>query len=170
VPLLARMPGRVRAGARVDALTESVDIPATILDALGVEPMPGMHGRSLAPYLEGRRPPQPRDHVFSEYLHNEEACIRTARWKLIYCSGRRKRDDGYETAEPTPGRYLRLFDVRKDPGEFEDVSARHRPVVQDLLGLMLRRFRDTHPEAGQEPRGGVEDSLDWYLRPRDARA
>jgi hypothetical protein len=35
--------------------------------------------------------------------------------------------------------------------------------------LMLSRFRDTHPEAPLEPkRLSIEESLEWYLRPRDA--
>ncbi len=168
VPLIFRLPGRVRSGAVVDSLTESADIAPTILELLGLSPMPGMHGRSLAASLQGSEPDNPRDHIFSEYLHNEEACLRTGRWKLIYCSGKRKRDDGYETDNPTPGRYMRLFDLESDPGEFHDVSQKNSEVVQELTGLMLKRFRDTHPEAAQEPpRLAPQDALDWYLRPRD---
>ena len=168
VPLMMRFPGRIRSGAVVDALTESVDITATILDVLGVDRLPAMHGRSLIPYLEGKQPPNPRDHVFSEYLRNEEACIRTNRWKLIYCTGKRRRADGYETEKPTPGRYLRLFDMEKDPGEFTDVASDHPEVVKELKDLLLKHYRDTHPEAGQEPASlTAEDALDWYLRPRD---
>jgi hypothetical protein len=34
--------------------------------------------------------------------------------------------------------------------------------------LMLKRFRTTHPEAASEPqRLSPEESLDWYVRPRD---
>src|SRR4030095_16654152 len=75
VPLLMRWPGRIRRGV-VRELTEHVDVPATITDLLGIEPAEGRHGRSLRPYLEGRAVTAPRDHVFSEYLENEEAYIR----------------------------------------------------------------------------------------------
>jgi len=168
VPLLMRFAGRIRAGAVVDALTESADITPTILDFLGVDPLPAMHGRSLVPYLEGRPAPNPRDHIFSEYMHNEEACIRTNKWKFIYCTGKRKRDDGYETDNPTPGRYVRLYDLEADPGEFTDASGSRPEVVKEMTELLLRRFRDTHPEAGQEPAGlDAQDALDWYLPPRD---
>lgn len=167
-PLIMRSPERIQGAAVVDDLTESVDITATILDYLDVEPLPVMHGRSLVPYLEGRTMPNPRDHVFSEYLHNEEACVRTSSWTFIYCTGKRMRNDGYETEDPTPGRYTRLYDLETDPGEFTDVSASNPEVVRQMTTLLLTRFRETHPEAALEPTGGsAQDALDWYLRPRD---
>jgi choline-sulfatase len=168
VPLIMRWPGRVREGVVKD-LTESVDVPHTILDMLGADPLAVQHGWSLRPYLEGKRPSAVRDHVFSEYLENEEAFIRTARHKFIYCSGRRERTDGYKTANPAPGRYVRLYDLEKDPGEFTDVSLKNRKVVDRMKKTMLERFRGTHPEAPSEPQGlGTDDALDRYLRPRDA--
>jgi len=167
IPLLVRLPGRVRRGVVTD-LTEAVDVPFTILDVLGADPLPVAHGRSLRPYLEGKRPVRVRDHIFSEYLENEEACIRTTGWKFVYSSGHRARGDGYATDNPTPGRWMRLFDLRADPGEFTDAARQHPGVVKDLRDLMLKRFRDTHPEAAQEPpRVSPEEALDWYLRPRD---
>jgi choline-sulfatase len=167
VPLIVRWPGRVRTGV-VNDLTEHVDVPATILDLLGADPLPVQHGRSLRAYLEGRKPAEPRDHVISEYLENEEGFVRTDRYKLIYCSGKRARGDGYVTENPTPGRYVRLYDLKNDPGEFTNVAAKSPAVVGQLEELLLRRFRETHPEVESEPAGlGREDAIDWYLRPRD---
>jgi choline-sulfatase len=169
VPLIMRFPGRIKRGV-VHDFTESVDVAPTILDVLGGEPLPVMHGHSLRPYLEGSRPAAPRDHIFSQYLENEEACVRTERHKFILCSGKRKRTDGYETENPTPGRYIRLYDVKRDPGEFTDIAAKEPEVVARLQKLMLDRFRNTHPEAEQLPKGLDErESIEWFLRPRDAR-
>ena len=107
-------------------------------------------------------------HIFSEYLENEEAFVRSDRWKLIFCSGKRKRTDGYETDNPTPGRYIRLFDLKQDPGEFSNVAPKNPEAVAAMEKLMLDRFRSTHPEAAQEPpRLSTEESLEWYVRPRD---
>ena len=166
VPLLMRMPRRIRTGVVRD-MTEHVDLTATLVDMLSLEPMPGMHGRSLRPYLEKRKV-APRDHVFSEYLENEEAFIRTPRWKFIYCSGRRERGDGYKTDNPAPGRYRRLYDLWADPGEFTDVAGRHPEVVDAMEQLMLDRFRTTHPELPMEPaRLSRAEAIEFYLRPRD---
>ncbi|MGC8793445.1 MAG: sulfatase family protein, partial [Bryobacteraceae bacterium] len=168
VPLIISWPGRIRRGVVRD-LTEGVDVAPTVLDLLGIEPLPVQHGRSLRPYLEGGRPARRREYVVSEYLENEEACVRTDRFKLVFCSGRRERQDGYKTDNPTPGRWFRLYDLRDDPGEFDDVSRKHPEVVERLMALMLERFRQTHPEARLEPRGlAVPEALEYYLRPRDA--
>ena len=167
VPLIARLPGKVRRGVVRD-LTECVDIAPTVLDILNAGRLENVHGRSLRAYLEGAKPAAPRDHIFSEYLENEEACVRTARWKYVHCSGKRERGDGYKTDKPTPGRWTRLFDLENDPGEFTDAAKKNPAVVAELQALLLKRFRDTHPEAAQEPAGlGTEDAIEWYLRPRD---
>ena len=167
VPLLLRFPGKIREGVVTD-FTEHIDVPATITDVLGIDRLPIQHGQSLRPYLERGRSDQPRTHIFSEYLENEEAFVRTDRWKLVFCSGKRKRTDGYETENPTPGRYVRLFDLKQDPGEFTNVASRTADAVAALEKLMLDRFRSTHPEAAQEPRGlSMEEALEWYVRPRD---
>jgi arylsulfatase A-like enzyme len=148
-------------------MTEHIDVPPTILDYMNIDPLPVMHGSSLRAHIEGQKPVV-RGALFSEYLENEEAHIRTARHKYIFCSGNRKRGDGYLTDNPTPGRYHRLFDLEADPGEFTDVAANHPKLVEELQWLMLGRFRATHPEAAREPqRLGREEAIEWYLRPRD---
>lgn len=166
VPLIMRHPGRIKSGVVRD-LTEHVDVPATIVDILNLDPLPITHGRSLRRYLEGKQP-QARDHVFSEYLENEEAYIRTDRWKFIYCTGKRERKDGYVTDNPTPGRYRILYDLREDPGELYNVIKDQERIGAELQRLMLQRFRTTHPDVSLEPKLANEDEiLDWYLRPRD---
>ena len=167
VPLLMRYPRRIRPGVVTD-MTEHVDLTATIIDMMELPSLPIQHGRTLRPYLEAGRI-EPRDHIFSEYLENEEAYIRTDRWKFIYCSGKRARRDGYVTDHPAPGRYTILFDLKADPGEYHNVAKGHADLVDRFTSLMLDRFRRTHPEARNEPHDlSREDVLDWYLRPRDA--
>lgn len=167
VPLLMRWPGRIREGVAAD-LTEHIDLGPTVLDLLNAQPLPEQHGQSLKPYLTEGRHPSPREWIFSELLENEECYARSDRWKYIYCSGRRERTDGYKTENPTPGRYGRLYNLIDDPGEFTDVSAKHPEVVKDFQQKLLQRYRDTHPETAQAPKGGSEeDALDFYVRPRD---
>ena len=170
VPLIMRYPGRIRRGV-VNDFTEHIDVSATIVDVMNLDALPVQHGQSLRPYLEARKMNKPRDHVFTEYLENEEAYIRSGRWKYMLCSGRRARTDGYLVDNPTPGRYRRLYDLASDPGEFSDVAAKNPGVVSQLEGLMLERFRGTHPDAAGEPqRLRREEAIEFYLRPRDVAA
>jgi len=167
IPLIMRFPGRIRSGVVAD-LTEHVDVAATICDMMGLDPLSVMHGHTLRPYLEGRRMDNRRDHIFSEYLENEEAFIRTSEWKYVLCSGRRERTDGYKTDNPTPGRYRRLYDLKNDPGEFTNVAAKHPEMVEKLENLMLERFRSTHPDREREPqRLRRAEAIEFYLAPRD---
>ncbi len=160
VPLIFRWPGKVSQRV-VTRLTEHIDVAPSITELLQIDPLPGAHGQSL---FQGPA----RTSIFSEYLENEEAFIRTERWKYIFCSGKRKREDGYEIDNPTPGRYQRLYDLKNDPGEFTDVGSRNPEIVAQMQALMLDRFRATHPGAEQEPgMGGKEAALEFYLRPRD---
>jgi choline-sulfatase len=168
-PLIFRHPARLRGGRTVRAFTESVDIGPTILEWLEVDPLPASHGRSLVPLLRGSAA-RHRDLIFTEYLENEEAAVRTAEWKYTYCTGRRERGDGYKTDNPTPGRYQRLYDLRSDPGEFTNLAGhpQHAATVERLQRALLQRFLDTHPEAGQLPPDlNPDQQLDWFLRPRD---
>jgi choline-sulfatase len=171
VPLLVRYPGKIRKGAVVNDFTEHVDVSATITDIMGLDKLPVQHGNSLRPYLEGKQPAAPRAGIFSQYLENEEVYTADARWKFIFGSGRRKRTDGYETDQPTPGRYVRLFDKKADPGELTNVAAKHPEVVAAMQASILKRYRATHPDAAEEPKNlGAPEAVEFYVRPRDARA
>ena len=153
VPLVFRFPGKVGRGTVVGRQTESVDVGTTILGLLGAEHrFDRTHGRDL---FEGPA----REDIFSIYLENEEACLIWREWKLIYTTGRRKRSDGYETDNPTPGKMVRLYDRRNDPGEFRNVASQHLALVQTLTKRLEERFQSTHPEGAL--------ALDDLLRPRD---
>lgn len=154
VPLIFRYPGKVARGQTVRRQTESVDVSPTILRLLGAgQRFDRTHGRDLF------RDPA-REDIFSVYLENEEACLLWREWKLIYTTGRRKRTDGYETDNPTPGKIVRLYDRRNDPGEFRNVAGKHPALVQTLTRRLEARFEATHPDGAL--------GLDELLRPRDA--
>ncbi len=75
-----------------------VDILPTALHLLKL-PMPPRHqGLDLVPLIQGKPGRCAHDVVFSEYLENEEAMVRSARFKLIVGTGMRLRQDGYQTA------------------------------------------------------------------------
>jgi choline-sulfatase len=169
VPLLVRYPGQIRKGSVINDFTEHIDVPATITDLMGLDPLPVQHGQSLKPYLTGAKPSAPRKGIFSQYLENEEVFAADTNWKLIFGSGKRKRTDGYETDNPTPGRTLKLFNKKADPGEFTNVAAKYPEVVDSMQQSILKRYRATHPDAAKEPKNlPAPEALEFYVVPRDA--
>lgn len=83
VPLLAWLPGGARNGQRVGAVTQTVDLHATVLDLLGVEvpEREGVHSRSFAPVLRGVRDAH-RDEAVYGYS-NLMAGITAGGWTLL---------------------------------------------------------------------------------------
>src|SRR5262249_39493915 len=122
-PLLLRFPGRVKAGQSTKALVEFIDLVPTVLEFCGVAVPGTVQGQSLVPLLRGATD-RHRDRVVVEYAENEEAMIRTGRWKFIYGTGKRARQDGYATGKPLPGRTVRLFDMERDPEEMTNLAGR----------------------------------------------
>ena len=173
VPLIVRWPGHLPAGRKVDAMVELVDLMPTLLDLAGVAPPPGMHGLSLVPLMKGEPKAQGRDVVFSEYLANEEAMVRSERYKLIVGNGRVRRTDGYDNGLPLRGPYEILFDLQVDPGETVDLSSRPElePVKAALRHRLYARLVSTSDGIVRPPSVQSEaDMIRWGLIPRDRRA
>ncbi|MGH3087341.1 MAG: sulfatase-like hydrolase/transferase, partial [Rubrobacteraceae bacterium] len=133
VPLIVSLPGKISTGKRIEALTELVDLAPTLLDAAGLEPYPGMQGRSLMPLLIGQTAPTPhRSDVYCEYYdampwHKNPAAhatmIRTERHKLVAVHS-------LDTGE--------LYDLEYDPDEIHNLwdSPNHRAVKLDMLSRL----------------------------------
>ncbi len=79
-------------GVMSDAPASELDLTPTLLDLLGLEPLPKAHGISLRPILEGRSGAKGREFVFAEIsargvLPNDgmqERSVCDGRWHLIY--------------------------------------------------------------------------------------
>jgi choline-sulfatase len=167
VPLLISHPGRFSQGRTTGAMVELIDLAPTILEALDVAPMKDVQGRSLLPLLEGKTRHH-RDYVFSEYLEDNVAMVRTQRWKYIFGAGMHDLALGYATGRGAPGRYQLLFDQTADPGEARNLAEdpRHAVLLRDLRLKMLDVFLKTDSRAPRLPaRLSVEEKLEWFLEP-----
>ncbi len=174
IPMIMRWPGHVESGRSVTELVEMVDVMPTVLHLMGLPVPPDLQGIDLVPLLKKKPGAKAHDVVFSEYLENEEAMVRSARYKLIVCTGFRLREDGYRPAEPwrRPGPYQRLYDEVADPEETTDLSEdpAHASVKQELLERMYERMTATRE--GLEPipaRLSHLEAIHWCLVPRDRR-
>jgi choline-sulfatase len=168
-PLLVRWRPRVRPRQHTAALAEFIDIAPTILELTG-QPIPKtVQGKSLVPVLEGKAQKH-RDTIFVEYAENEEALVRTEKWHFIYGTGKRARQDGYETGKPLPGRTILLFDNEKDPGQFTNLAKRpeYAKVVEELTKQLAEHLKRTARQPELLPQtDDVHALLEFCLQPRD---
>ncbi|MGH9438352.1 MAG: sulfatase family protein [Terriglobia bacterium] len=143
VPLIIRWPNGYKAGLKVDALVEEIDLAPTLLEAAGV-PIPfRMQGKPLTKLLRGQADTH-RTSVYSEFYNSNfhyhpppwATMVRTERYKLsVYHS---------------LGGWGELYDLKKDPWEFENLWD-HRSaqsIKHELQALMVARMSETvdpHP-------------------------
>jgi arylsulfatase A-like enzyme len=117
VPLLIKFPGNRGAGRVIDAPVSLVDLVPTIRAALGQPPMEELPGTDLAALLE-RGAAADRE-IYCELAEGGARlhCAIAYPWKLV-------QNETSGTA--------RLYDLSRDPGEDDDVSAEHPDVVERL--------------------------------------
>lgn len=169
VPLLLRYPARLKPAQSTPALVEFIDIFPTVLDFIGLTVPANVQGRSLVPLLTGKAKAH-RTQVFIEYSENEEAYIRTDRWKFIYSTGQRMREDGYATGRPLPGRTIQLFDLEKDPEELTNLAQRpeHAQSVTAFTAQLADHLKRTARQPELIPQTNDPHAiLEHCLQPRD---
>lgn len=116
IPLLIRLPGQSH-GSRISTLAEQVDVAPTILDVLG-KPIPyWMEGKSLLPYMSGKNS---NDDKVTYSTNGETMAVFKGDYKLIRLS------DGTE----------KLYNLKKDPGELENLIIKESDVAAQLSKLV----------------------------------
>ncbi len=135
-PLIVYDPREVagRGGRRFEEMTLNIDLAPTILELAGLTPPAAMQGRSLWPFLSGRRPAVWRRDWFYEHRFRHPRIpqtegLRTERWKYVR----------YVDREPV---IEELYDLGQDSGEERNLIDRreYTPRV-DKLRARYDRYR-----------------------------
>lgn len=135
VPMIARWPGRIPAGAVTGHVASFSDFLATAAALAGFDPPSGLDSISLVPVLTGREQDQPKHDVLYWEFHErgfDQAVLVDGRWKAI-------RRGAAGTTE--------LYDLREDPGETKDVAREHPERVERAEAL----FRSERSESEDWP-------------------
>ena len=133
VPLIARLPGAVPAGARNSVLCNLLDLAPTAVEAAASTALPAADGHSLWTELHGESDSDRPDCTFSELGNSHgdppSRMMRLGQWKLYKC---------HDDTPPV------LYDLVKDPGELHDLGAdpTHAAVRRSLLD---RLYADWDP-------------------------
>ncbi|MBT6149960.1 MAG: sulfatase-like hydrolase/transferase [Gemmatimonadetes bacterium] len=175
VPAILSWPGHLPEGTRCGRVTSSLDLNATMIDALGCPALPASRGRSLLPLLTENAPWD--DVAFSELCYDAaggggpfpekgvyQRMIRRGPWKLVY----------YHNLP------CQLFNLEKDPHELNDCAG--DPACQDQVRTLtaevldgwdpewissrLDLWREERPILGKWTRTvQPSDQYRWDLRP-----
>jgi arylsulfatase A-like enzyme/Tfp pilus assembly protein PilF len=140
VPLIVRYPPRIAAGSKFEGLISSVDLAPTLLELMGLPPMPGAQGESCAARILGKDTTE-REAVYAESFFGQRAYgwgpLRTLR------SSAEKFVDG-----PEP----ELYDLHRDPAETINRAPDEPKVVAETwrpsLEEALRVIGDKEAGAG----------------------
>ena len=137
VPGILAWPGHLPAGVRCQRVVSSLDLNATMIDALGGLVLPNSRGRSLLPLLRDPEGTPWDDVAFSEFCQDSagsggpfpdegifQRMIRRGPWKLNYYHG-----------QP-----CQLFNLAEDPRELEDRAG--DPACADIVAQLTAEVLD----------------------------
>ena len=135
VPFVVSWPGQIASGEQYDEPVIQMDIFPTVLAAAGIdaESEKRLDGINLLPHLHGETSGSPHEALYWRSLG--QMAIRRGNWKLV--SYFAKMDEGEllrsdPRDEMTP---LRLYNLKRDIGESQDLSQQEPQVVAELLSL-----------------------------------
>jgi len=132
IPLIIRPPGGIK-GWESKALTDHIDIAATLLDITNSKPLKGGYGRSLVPNIESK-PTGPKAHEGKKYIFSEVygySSIMNDKYKL--------------TINTLSGEPIELFDLQRDPKELKNwVNDNSLGSVQQKLLKMIEKELTPH--------------------------
>jgi arylsulfatase A-like enzyme len=152
IPLIARWPGKIKAGGRTEQLTCLTDLMATCAGIVGTK-LPDSAGEdsfNLLPVLLGTAKGSVREAVVHHSIKGNFA-IRQGKWKLELCKGSGGWTKGGITDEPG-----QLFDMSKDVGEQVNEYNQHPEIVAQLTRLLEKYVADGRSTPGPSLKNDVE--------------
>jgi arylsulfatase A-like enzyme len=132
VPAILRWPGVLPSGRTSSQVAITMDLTATILHAAGADTRDArLEGIDLVPLLRGTSPSLERTLFWRVSMATrQQRSVRSGDWKLL-----------------VDGTIQMLFDVRRDPGERNDLAARHPEIVRKLQAQIEAWEKDVDGEA-----------------------
>jgi arylsulfatase A-like enzyme len=131
VPMIARLPGRIAAGAVNDTPGYFADWFPTLAEAAGLRAPEGLDGATLWPALTGQPAPasvrRPMVWVFTEY--GGQVAVRIGNFKVVR--------QGLRTAKPGP---WEVYDLSQDRGERRDLAATRPDLVNEARSVLAREM------------------------------
>jgi arylsulfatase A len=129
VPMIARWPGVISAGASTDHITCFQDLMATLADLTEVTPPATCDGISYLPTLLGEEDQELHEYLTWEFHgYGGQKAVRMGKWKGILRNIKKGNDK------------IELFDLSTDIAEERDVASQH-PEIVALIGRIFAEDR-----------------------------
>ncbi len=127
VPLIARWPGRIRAGSVSGHVSAFWDFLPTCCDLAGVEAPEGIDGVSIVPSLLGRSAQQKKHEYLYWEFHEQgkRQAVRMDDWKGVRLNVAKEPDGPIE-----------LYNLKDDIGETKNVAAQNPTIVEKIEKYM----------------------------------
>jgi arylsulfatase A len=133
VPMIARLPGRIAAGAVSDVPAYFPDWFPTLCEAAGLTTPAGLDGESIWPVLTGTKQAGPRTTpmlwVFPEY--GGQVAVRIGGFKLVR----------QNLNTPNPGPW-EVYDLAADRAEANDLAASRPDLIRQAEAILRREVDD----------------------------
>lgn len=135
VPLVVRVPGMTKSGAVTQALVEHIDFYPSLLELCGLKTFDALQGTSFVPILKNPNA-QGKDAAYTVVSRGDKLgrSIRTQRWRYA------------EWGSPNLNE---LYDLEKDPHEYENLAkdSGHKVQLQKMKELLqATRQRASRPK------------------------
>jgi arylsulfatase A-like enzyme len=159
VPFIARWKGKVTAGKTYSETICQVDLYATCADLLGEKPADSEapDSVSILPALLGKTTGPLREAIVHHSIDGSFA-IRKGNWKLLLAA-----DSGgwsppsKEAAAKQNLPAFQLYDLSADPGETNNLQAKHPEIVAELKALLTNYIKNGRSTPGaQQQNDGPE--------------
>lgn len=128
VPMIARWPGKVPAGAVTDHIAAHYDVLATLAGLTGAEPPPNTDGIRFLPEILGKTKAQGQhEYLFWDFAgYGGQVAVRMDKWKGI------KTD-----LQKNPDAPLELYNLEEDIAESKNVVKEHPEIAARIEQIML---------------------------------
>jgi arylsulfatase A len=143
VPLIARWPGRIRAGSVVRHPVAFWDYLPTLADLVGAESPRGIDGISFLPAMTGSGEQRSHESLYWEFNQKGTGwqAARSGNWKAV---------------RPGKGGPVELYDLASDPGEHKNHASTNAAVAKRMERYLADRAESDEFPLYADYKGGPE--------------
>jgi N-acetylglucosamine-6-sulfatase len=164
IPMVARAPGLLAAGATIQAVVANIDVAPTMLEVAGLQPPAGLDGRSMVPLARNAAAPW-REELLYEYYWERNFpqtptihALRGNRYKYIRPHGIWDLEELYDlSTDPQELRNLAI-----DPAHAQtlrQMNTRLFEILQETGGMSIPLYRDIGNSFNLRDRGGAAPAV-----------